>query len=90
MAIGSVVGGRIADRVRSPLRMYGLLEIALVVVVVLTPLTFQLIHELYRGAYSALQEQPQVLALLRFGLALLALGPATVMMGATLPTLTPW
>jgi len=88
MAIGSIVGGRIADRVRSPLRMYGLLEIALVVVVLLTPLTFQLIHELYRGAYGALQEQPQVLALLRFGLALLALGPATVMMGATLPTLT--
>jgi len=88
MAIGSIVGGRIADRVRSPLRMYGVLEIALVVVVMLTPLTFQLIHELYRGAYGALQEQPQVLSLLRFGLALLALGPATVMMGATLPTLT--
>jgi spermidine synthase len=88
MAIGSVVGGRIADRVRSPLRMYGVLELTLVVVVLLTPLTFQLIHELYRGGYAALQEQPQVLALLRFALALLALAPATVMMGATLPTLT--
>ena len=33
MAIGSFVGGRLADRVRRPLRMYGLLEIALVVVV---------------------------------------------------------
>jgi spermidine synthase len=88
MAIGSVVGGRLADRVRSPLRLYGLLEIALVVVVVLTPITFRLIHELYRGVYGGLQEQPAVLALLRFGLALIALGPATVMMGATLPTLT--
>src|SRR3712207_1577960 len=66
MAIGSVIGGRIADRVRSPLRMYGVLEIALVVVVLLTPLTFGLIHELYRGGYAALQEQPQALALLRF------------------------
>ena len=27
MAIGAAVGGRIADRVRSPLRMYGLLEL---------------------------------------------------------------
>ncbi len=87
MAIGSVVGGRLADRVRSPLRLYGLLELALVVVVLLTPLTFRLIHELYRGAYGGLQDQPQLLALLRFALALLALGPATVMMGATLPTL---
>src|ERR671919_516894 len=48
MAIGAFAGGRIADRVRSPLRMYGFLEIAL---------------------------------------AVLALGPATVMMGATFPAL---
>jgi predicted membrane-bound spermidine synthase len=88
MAIGSVVGGRLADRVRSPLRLYGLLEIALVVVVVATPLTFQLIHEIYRGAYGSLENSPQALALVRFGLSLLALGPATILMGATLPTLT--
>jgi len=88
MAIGSVVGGRIADRVRSPLRLYGLLEIVLVVVVVATPITFTLIHEVYRGAYGALEQSPQLLALTRFALSLLALGPATVMMGATLPTLT--
>lgn len=88
MAIGSVVGGRVADRVRSPLRLYGVLEIALVVVVIATPLTFRLIHEVYRGAYGALETSPQLLALTRFGLSLLALGPATVLMGATLPTLT--
>jgi spermidine synthase len=88
MAIGSVVGGRLADRVRSPLRLYGFLEIVLVVVVVATPLTFRLIHEIYRGAYEALEGAPQALALVRFGLSLLALGPATVLMGATLPTLT--
>jgi spermidine synthase len=88
MAIGSFVGGRLADRVRSPLRLYGWLEIALVFVVLATPITFQLLHEVYRGAYGALQGAPYLLALLRFALALLALGPATVMMGATLPALT--
>ncbi|HEY0442627.1 MAG TPA: fused MFS/spermidine synthase [Candidatus Limnocylindrales bacterium] len=88
MAIGSIVGGRLADRVRSPLRLYGFLEIALVVVVIATPVTFGLLHEVYRGAYGALAEKPQLLALTRFALSLLALGPATVMMGATLPTLT--
>src|SRR5919197_1806502 len=50
MAIGSALGGRIADRVRSPLRLYGVLELALVVVVIATPLTFRLIHEIYPGA----------------------------------------
>src|SRR4051795_7667162 len=63
MAIGSVAGGRLADRVRSPIRLYGLLEVALVVVVVATPLTFRLIHEIYRGAYGALEGAPQALAL---------------------------
>lgn len=88
MAIGSVFGGRLADRSRRPLRLYGLLEMLLVVVVLLTPLTFLLIHDVYRGAFGALVSNPRLLALVRFALALLALGPATILMGATLPTLT--
>jgi len=88
MAIGSWGGGRLADRVRRPLLLYGLLELVLVVVVLLTPLTFRLIGDVYRGAFTSLEASPQVLALLRFGLALLALAPATILMGATLPTLT--
>ena len=52
MAIGSVVGGRFADRVRSPIRLYGAIELVLVVVVLLTPITFRLLHEVYRGAYG--------------------------------------
>ena len=88
IAIGSVVGGRIADRVRRPLRMYGLLELILVVVVILTPFTFRLLHNVYAGAFTSLEDNPTLLALIRFGLSLLALGPATILMGATLPTLT--
>src|SRR5258706_15127603 len=88
MAIGSFVGGRVADRVRSPLRLYGLIELVLVVVVVLTPVTFRAIHEVYRGFYGSLEMQPFLLAITRFVLAILALAPATVLMGATLPALT--
>jgi spermidine synthase len=88
VALGSFFGGRIADRVRSPLRMYGLLELALAVVVVVTPISFRFIDDLYRGIYPTLEGSPQVLALVRVMLAVLALAPATVMMGATLPTLT--
>ncbi len=88
MAIGSWAGGRLADRVRRPLRLYGVLEGILVVVVLLTPFTVRLIGEAYRGAFASLETAPQALALVRFGLALLALAPATILMGATLPTLT--
>jgi MFS family permease len=55
MSIGSVIGGRIADRVRSPLRFYAVLELVLVFVVLATSATFLLIDELYRGAYGTLQ-----------------------------------
>ena len=51
----------------SPLRMYGLLELALAVVVVVTPFTFQLINGLYRGIYPTLEGSPQALAALRVG-----------------------
>jgi spermidine synthase len=88
MAIGAAVGGRIADRVRSPLRMYGLLELALVVVVLVTPISFRLIHEVYRGIYPSLEGAPQVLAIVRLILAVAALAPATILMGATFPSLT--
>lgn len=88
MAIGSFIGGRIADRVRSPLRLYGVIEMALVGVVLATPVTFQLLHEVYRDAYPSLERSPGLVALLRFGLAILALAPATILMGATLPALT--
>jgi spermidine synthase len=88
MAIGSLIGGQVADRVRSPLRLYGWLEIVLAGVVIATPITFRLINEVYRGIYPSLETSPQALALVRMALAVLALAPATVMMGATLPTLT--
>ena len=88
MAIGSAFGGRLADRVRRPLRLYGAIELVLVVIVLITPITFRLLHEVYRAAFGTLEATPFALALVRFGLALLALAPATVLMGATLPTLT--
>jgi spermidine synthase len=88
MAIGSALGGRLADRVRSPLRLYGIIELVLVAVVVATPFTFRAIRGLYGEVAVGLEDAPQLLAVFRLGLALLALAPATILMGATLPTLT--
>jgi spermidine synthase len=88
MAIGSAFGGRIGDRVRRPLRLYGILELVLVLVVLATPITFRLLHEVYRGAFGWLEGHSGLLTLVRFALSLAALGPATILMGATLPILT--
>ncbi len=86
MAIGAWFGGRLADRVRSPLRLYGILELLLVAVVLITPFSFRLINDVYRGIYPSL-EGTAGLPLVRLVLALIALAPATVMMGATFPSL---
>lgn len=88
MALGSAAGGRLADRVRSPLRLYGLLEIAIAAVALATPVLFSVVRASYREAYPLLENTPLALALVRFGLSLVALAPATVLMGATLPTLS--
>jgi spermidine synthase len=88
MALGNVLGGRLADRVSRPLRLYGALEILVAIVALATPLLFRFSLEVYRGSFATLEQAPGLLALVRFALALLALGPATVLLGATLPTLT--
>src|SRR3954466_4099790 len=72
IAIGSYAGGRLADSGRNRLPMYGLLGLALAVVVLLTPLTFRLINGLYRGIYPTLEASPGALALLRVLMAVLA------------------
>jgi len=87
MAIGSVRGGRLADRSRSPLRPYGMIELLLVGIVLATPFGFRLLHEVYRAAYGFLETAPGALTLIRFGRALIALSPATILMGSTMP---PW
>lgn len=88
MAIGSSIGGKVADRIRRPLRLYGFLELGLVIVVLFTPLSFRLIDNVYGLAFGAFETSPTVVSLLRFSLALVALAPATILMGATLPALT--
>lgn len=87
MAIGNAVGGRVADRVRSPLRLYGIIELGVAAVALVTPVLFGRIADVYRLTYESLETAPTALALVRFSLAIAALAPATILMGATLPTL---
>ena len=90
MAIGSVVGGRVADRVRSPLRLYGLLELVLVVVVLAdaghVPAAPRGLPRRSTPRSRTTPERARARAV-RAG-ARSRSRPATVLMGATLPTLT--
>ena len=88
LGFGSLVGGRLADTSLRPLRLYGLVELAVAAMAALLPFAFSGLAEVYRGVWPSLVERPGQLAGVRFALALAAVAPATFLMGMTLPLLT--
>ena len=88
LGFGSLVGGRLADTSARPLRLYGLVELAVAAMAGLLPLAFHGLAEVYRGVWPSLVERPGQLAGVRFALAVAAVAPATFLMGMTLPLLT--
>jgi spermidine synthase len=88
LGFGSLAGGRLADTSARPLRLYGLIELAVASMAAVLPFAFRGLAELYRGVWPSLVERPGQLTAVRFGLALAAVAPATFLMGMTLPLLT--
>jgi len=86
LGIGSLVGAAVGARLRRPLAVYGLLEVAVGCLALLMPLAFGVIATVFRTAYLSLP--PTEVALIRFGLAFVALAPVTMLMGMSLPVLT--
>ena len=86
LGIGSLVGAAVGARLRRALAVYGLLEIAVGCLALLMPLAFGVIATVFRTAYLSLPATE--VALIRFGLAFVALAPVTMLMGMSLPVLT--
>lgn len=86
LGVGSVLGGRLADRRADPLRLYGLLEMLIGAYALAVPLligaTTPLLAHLYGAAPGG-----WALPLVRFVLAMAIMAIPTTMMGATLPLL---
>ncbi len=88
LALGSLLGGRAADRVRRPLLCYGVLELAIAVTAVAVPWMLGLFDPLYRAVYASGSASFLKLSLLRFVLCFAVLLIPTTCMGATLPLLS--
>jgi spermidine synthase len=86
LGIGSLAGAAVGARLRRPLAVYGLLEVTVGCLALLMPLAFGVIATAFRTAYLSLP--PTEVALIRFGLAFVALAPVTMLMGMSLPVLT--
>jgi len=87
LALGSELFGRQADRSRRPLRLYALLELGIAAGAALVPAVLLLYRSLYDGVYPALAQSPLLFAVFKMALTALALLPATLLMGGTLPAL---
>lgn len=86
LALGSLLAGRVTDRLRSPLRAYAAAEVLVAVAALLTPAAFALARAVYIAANDALPAGGAgPLTFVRFALAFLVLLVPTTLMGATLP-----
>jgi len=87
LAIGSVVGGQRADRVRRPLLAYGIVELAIALTAVLTPTVFAWLQGVYASVAQVVDpaQAPLVAGGVRAVLAFAVLLVPTGLMGATLP-----
>jgi spermidine synthase len=87
LAFGSSVGGHRARRIRRPLFVYGLLELAIGAYALLLPVALQAVVPTLRVVGADEASSFLLLSLARFALATLVLTVPTACMGATLPVL---
>ena len=87
MALGSLLGGALAHRVRRPLTIYAAIEVGIAVYCVLTPQLFQGVQSLYVALAAGSAPDAPWLLVLRVALGAAVLLLPTVLMGTTLPLL---
>lgn len=87
LALGSAGIGRLTPRIRRPLMVYGLLELAIGVYGLLTPWMFEALDDLYIQVYILANPGASSFAMLRFVMAMAVLIVPTMLMGGTLPVL---
>ena len=85
LALGSFVAGRLADRVRHPLRLFGLVELSIGLCALATPTALAGVHRLYVAVFPHLPESLAIATAVRFALSFAVLLVPTALMGATLP-----
>ena len=85
LSLGSYLFGRRVASFRRPLRVYAWLEIGISVWAALTPITFWLLDIVYGMIFRLTDHSFMALTMVRAGLVVVAIFPATLLMGASLP-----
>jgi len=85
LALGSLAGGRLADRVRAPLRWFGTAELLVGLSALATPPLLRTLETVYRQVHLTVSDDGSMLAAVRFVCSFTVLLVPTTLMGATLP-----
>jgi spermidine synthase len=85
LAFGSASAGRLADRIKRPLRAFAIAEALVAVSALATPLLLAGVEALYVRLHRPLSDVPGLVTLVRLLLSFLVLVVPTTLMGATLP-----
>jgi spermidine synthase len=88
LALGSLILGRLGDRLKRPVLTYGVLEILIGIYALLVPLIIHHLVGLYSGVFSAFGQRTLPVTLLRFLVSFLIILIPTTLMGGTLPVLS--
>ncbi len=88
LALGSVLAGRLIDKIKDPLRTYGVLEGAIGAYALLLPVLLAGTEPLFRFIYQNIDPSFYTFSLLRFLVCGIILLVPTTLMGATLPVLS--
>ncbi len=85
LGMGAAIFGARAARAARPLRGYAALEVGAAACALALPLALRLLDALYLAAGGGAAFPPAIGLLLRLVISLIALGPATILLGGTLP-----
>ncbi|MEK7341496.1 MAG: fused MFS/spermidine synthase [Candidatus Binatota bacterium] len=88
LALGSYVFGRLANRAKNLLRLYGILELGIGIYGLLVPLLFRATRGIYIPLFWLYDSSPVIFNFLLFLLSFALLVFPTFLMGATLPVLS--
>lgn len=85
LALGTLAAGRLSTRIRRPLVWFGIVEVGIGAIAVLTPWPLGLVSHVWVALQPWVPDQVWALTLARFVCSLAVLLAPTVLMGATLP-----
>ncbi|MDZ7358398.1 MAG: fused MFS/spermidine synthase [candidate division KSB1 bacterium] len=89
LAIGSYLFGKYSDRIKSPLKLYGYLELGIGIAGILILVFFLPVSDaLYKWLFGLIGNRPFIFNIVRLLLSLLVLIVPTTLMGGTLPVIS--